>query len=368
MQLCAPINVAALLFLTCLVVYSLLSITYNRAFSVDPSLQHHQQEIDSIFALSIKKSSLDTSSKTPVDATHQTFNAPLEDSLAELDSLSPTTCPPGFVRVNDTHIPASHDTTSRKIPKIVFQTSRSRYITPALYKFTQTWRFEGWSYYFYDDDAVMRILREDFPEFPHLRLLTEKCVEYGTMKADLWRYLIVWKYGGLYADLDSVPSSNFTNTTIKVDDDSFFVVENIHLLSQYFMSASPRHPLMYYAIQQSLSNLLTAKDTGELDASLETGPYALHWAFLYFRRDVGAKVKGPKFKHPVREGKFEGTHNRTVTAIGKGGYASNELVSPIREQISRKAKIANYKRMGMTHFHEDRLHPTKHSCFLAIMP
>jgi hypothetical protein len=55
-------------------------------------------------------------------------------------------------------------------------------MTPRLYKLTEMWRFEGWSYYFFDDPAMMRLLHEDFEDFPHMKLLTDRCIEYGTTK------------------------------------------------------------------------------------------------------------------------------------------------------------------------------------------
>lgn len=352
------VTFSSLIFSTLMVVYSVLSSANSLCTST----------IDTHLASSLPQQTVPLN-YAATDSLAKRNPAPIQqqtgDSLAELNSLSPATCSSNFVRVSDTHIPASHDTTNRKIPKIVFQTSRSRCLTPKFEKFTAQWRFEGWSYYFYDDDAIRRLLHEDFPEFPHLKLITENCIDYGTIKADLFRYLVLWKFGGLYVDIDSVPSDKFTIDLIKPEDDSFFVVENINLLSQYFMAVSPRHPLIFYAIQRSLANLLTVPDTGEIDASIATGPIALHWAFVDFRRDVGVKVRGPKFKKVVTAGFYEGTQNRTVTVIGKGLWDSNEWV--IRETINRKRKIVQYEKMGMTHHQRDKLNPSNHSCYHAIL-
>ena len=45
------------------------------------------------------------------------------------------------------------------------------------------------------------------------------------MKADVWRYLIVWENGGIYADLDVKPEYKFNSSTIHDDDDSFFTID-----------------------------------------------------------------------------------------------------------------------------------------------
>jgi hypothetical protein len=355
-----PRNVLILAFLSSLVAYSAVSSSYYSVLSYVPDVSSQQdQENEIIMAASMK---------SPVHNTDEIIETPkktsLLDSLAELNSLSSMECPKGFVRINDTHIPENLGNPTRKIPKIVFQTSRSRCITPRLYELTQKWRFPGWSYYFYDDDALMRILHEAYAEFPHLQLFTESCIKYGTIKADLWRYLVLWKYGGLYADLDSVPSSNFTGDTIRAEDDSFFVVESFHLLSQYFMAISPKHPLMFYSTQQSLLNLLRAPDTGKFNAALQTGPHALHMAFRIFMKDAGVEILEPWTK-PVKAGIFVGTNNRSARAVGLGGGKfSDQYV--IREDIGGQEKMENYKKMNMTHNQEDKNTPSGQSCISAL--
>jgi hypothetical protein len=349
------------LVLAFVVAYSAISSTYYSVLSHAPDYRLQQDQENEIIMV--------TSMNRPLHNTDEIIETPkktsLLDSLAELNSLSSMECPEGFVRINDTHIPETLGDPTRKIPKIVFQTSRSRCITPGLYKLTQKWRFPGWSYYFFDDDAVMRILFEAFEEFPHLKLLTQSCVKYGTIKADLWRYLVLWKYGGLYADLDSVPTSNFTGDTIRPEDDSFFVIEHYNLLSQYFMATSPKHPLMFYSIQKSLFNLLAADDTGKFNAALETGPHALHMAFRVFMKDVGVIVSDARYRSkPVMAGLFFGTNNRSARAVGLGGKFSNQYV--IREQIGRRQKVKDYKKMGMTHNQDDMNTPSNHSCTSAL--
>jgi mannosyltransferase OCH1-like enzyme len=48
----------------------------------------------------------------------------------------------------------------------------------------------------------------------------------GAAWIDLWRLLVLWKYGGIYADLDTSPvPSLFNETTISEEDDAFFVVD-----------------------------------------------------------------------------------------------------------------------------------------------
>jgi hypothetical protein len=241
----------------------------------------------------------------------------------------------------------SEISTDRRIPKIIHQTAKSRCVTPAFTDITNQWKLPGYSYYFHDDEAISRLFRMEFPEFPHLKLILRHCVKNPTIKADLWRYLLLWLYGGIYADFDTAPAK-FNFDTIKKDDDAFFVVEQYHILSQWFMAVSPGHPLMFYAVQSTLQNLLEAEDTLKIGAHVKSGPHALHAAFVAFRRDANVLVDplGTGFK-PVWSGKFMGTNNRTITVVGKGEN-ENEYVK--RMAVDAFTKTRDYRRMGMTHF------------------
>jgi mannosyltransferase OCH1-like enzyme len=68
----------------------------------------------------------------------------------------------------------------------------------------------------------------------------------GTALADLWQCLVLYQYGGIYADINSAPGHLFQNGMVIVDDnDAWFVVERIGTLSQYFMALSTKHLLMH---------------------------------------------------------------------------------------------------------------------------
>lgn len=271
---------------------------------------------------------------------------PLE-ILTRTNTKAPT-CPVNQTAVMDRPLPLSQVTSPRrKIPKIIHQTSLRRCLMDEIANVTETWRTfdDGWSYYFHDDDAVDALFAKDWPEFPHLQEVAQ-CILYGAVKADLWRYLVLWEYGGLYSDIDATPAL-FNKTTITDDDDGFFVVEHSDLLSQYFMALSPRHPLMYYAIQISLSNILREKDIGYINTPLATGPQALHEAFTIFMADVGVKV--PFYGHgkAVAAGYFEGTNHRSIRVVGEGSFQDEYI---LREAIDRRPKKKLYKTMNMTYF------------------
>ena len=193
---------------------------------------------------SLKLTGMDASGKYNTSTIRRDPNhlIPLDQLLGRLDENNRHNCSGNLIPVADKHLPYKQLFSGNlKIPRIVHQTCKSRCVTTTFFQLIEDWKLgDDWATYFHSDEAVDRLFRQDWPEFPHLSFVL-KCIQgKGTLKADLWRYLILWEYGGIYADLDTKPNT-FNTTTITADDDAFFVVEHYHLLSQYFMAASPRH-------------------------------------------------------------------------------------------------------------------------------
>ena len=150
-------------------------------------------------------------------------------SLVELTgSNRAIQCPESLVLVNDTIInPEPARIGGRKIPRIVHISSSSRCNVKLFADNIDTWRLEDHFLVLHDDDAVNRLLHQDWPEFPFLHKIM-KCLPEGMGAAviDIWRLLVLWEYGGIYADMDTSPvPERFNASTIAADDDAFFVQE-----------------------------------------------------------------------------------------------------------------------------------------------
>eukprot|EP00538_Stauroneis_constricta_P007066 CAMPEP_0119548406 /NCGR_PEP_ID=MMETSP1352-20130426/2341_1 /TAXON_ID=265584 /ORGANISM="Stauroneis constricta, Strain CCMP1120" /LENGTH=213 /DNA_ID=CAMNT_0007593669 /DNA_START=589 /DNA_END=1226 /DNA_ORIENTATION=+ len=198
-------------------------------------------------------------------------------------------------------------------------------------------------------DQLLHWAATAIPQFSNLQFVLQHCVTSWTLKADIWRYLVLWLYGGIYADFDTAPNE-FNATTINDDNDAFFVVEQYHMLSQYFMAVSPRHPLMFYAIQRSIFNLMQSPDTLQIDAAYKTGPHALHKAFQDFQRDAGILVDSNNNKYKkatIQAGTYVGSYNRTVRVVGT---ARNENQYVHRLALKPSERLKGYQQMGMVHF------------------
>jgi len=86
------------------------------------------------------------------------------------------------------------------IPKIIHQTWKSDRLPGRFRFFQNTWRrhHPTWEYRFYDDDACRQVVAE---AFPGLLSMYDRC-PHPVQRADIFRYLVVAREGGLYADMD----------------------------------------------------------------------------------------------------------------------------------------------------------------------
>ena len=242
----------------------------------------------------------------------------------------------------------------RKIPRIIHLTSRSKCTMAKVKEATiDKWRsLTNHSLYFHDDDAMEALLQRDWPEFPYLKMI-QKCLVSGAAKADLWRLLVLWEYGGIYSDTDTAPgelflNDNTSNPVIGPDDEAFFVIEAEGFLSQYFMAAAPKHPLIYLTIVQILERLLAVENIKEQYVPFVTGPGALKAAFVDFMGRGNTDGKPPAGVYQGSQSVGNGLH--TVTVKGDRRTASRRYV--VRQGIDHHTKVAAYKAVGMSHFNE----------------
>ena len=308
--------------------------------------------------------------------------------LRELIDLDPEpTCPKGLMRVNDTMILSSSssrkmdpdalfDYGRRKIPRIVHVTSKTRCMPPEFVSNLEKWKFgnngrdvgseqkrlEQHAFVFHNEAAMERLLSKDWDEFPQLHQAL-RCTKGGAGRADVWRALVLWEYGGIYTDIDNAPAK-FDGRTISGDDEAFFVIEKSAILSQYFFAASPRHPLFYLLVQHMMSRLLSLNDVSMQIVSVVTGPGALRVAFSNFMNGQGANIPynkpDKKYYYPSAQ-TYVGMYNYSVTVVGHEDDP-NEYVA--RDVIPDKNLI--YKRMNMTYFRDIPKVESKQSCFQRI--
>ena len=163
-------------------------------------------------------------------------------------------------------------------------------MTKAFADNVDSWRLEGHSLFLHDDEAVGRLLNRWWPEFPNMHVV-KNCMMPGAAIADLWRYVMLWEFGGVYTDIDNAPGPWFWNKTgsaITNATDALFEQEKDGFPSQYFFAASPHHPVMYLAVQMTMLRLMEVQSIMKQYVPFVTGPGAIKSAvvsasFQYFQ-------------------------------------------------------------------------------------
>ena len=95
-----------------------------------------------------------------------------------------------------------------------------------------------WKYHFYDDAAVENFIKSNF-DGRIFRLFSKIDERYGAARADLFRYLVVFRYGGLYLDIKSTLLTPLD--LILVDSDTFITSHWPEILDGVDISAWGKH-------------------------------------------------------------------------------------------------------------------------------
>jgi hypothetical protein len=286
---------------------------------------------------------------TKTTTTTATTTTTTTSTVKKIDPRS--LCGNDFVWLEDRDVPSFESISKqRKIPNVLYQTGPSRCVSKGMYEDSiSKWNgvmTNNLSYRFYDDAAMDKMLydpnhHEAFPLLP----LALRCIEHvntPVMKADLWRYLVLWQHGGIFADLDAVPLEGFTNSTIEAHHDAVFVpvrTAKSDVVSQWFFGVSPQHPVMHYALQTGINLLLQSKMA--LPTST-TGPNALYYATGKFLggKESWRRVPPGTYSYFRNNSNNNNTKNRSFVVLPRN----------IAKNRASASKKQSYKAMNMTHY------------------
>jgi hypothetical protein len=172
----------------------------------------------------------------------------------------------------------------QKIPKIIWQTMTTNKVPIFMKKYSDSWieLNPEYEYKFYDDADIIEFIEIHFPSF----LEGYKKIKYGASKADLWRYLIIYKYGGIYADIDCrciKPLQKWINS-----DSNYVTQIGINSdICQWLLISCPKNELFLKAAILTLKNIQ------------ENNSYVKYSGF---------ELKGNNLNIKSRENLFESTH------------------------------------------------------------
>ena len=145
------------------------------------------------------------------------------------------------------------------IPKNIFQTWQTKDITDGFKMLIDSWKNNNpnYEYYLYDDINCREFIYEKFGNRVGKVYDT---IRAGAFKADLWRCCILYEYGGLYADIDTIclnPIDEFLEDNIEfmtciAHTD---ISEGQNNIFNSIIASVPKHPILLDTINRIVSNV-----------------------------------------------------------------------------------------------------------------
>jgi len=156
------------------------------------------------------------------------------------------------------------------LPKIIHQQWKNKNIPEGVYskwnaKFKELFPEPEFKHMLWTDENARELIKKEFPFF----LEAYDNYEFGIQRADAVRYFVLYKYGGLYADLDYEPLVNFWQ---HLPTDRVALVESPYLYNEKSQNSLMSSPIGDPFWNETFALLLERKDKPVLQA---TGPMFL---------------------------------------------------------------------------------------------
>ena len=144
---------------------------------------------------------------------------------------------------------------NNKIPKVIYQTFKTKKLSKEMNNIVDSWKLHNtnYEYILYDDNDCEKFIKSFF----NTKVINAYYkLRHNALRADLWRYCILYKYGGVYADLDTLCLDSIDNfitnkTEIMVPKD----LGNSYHIFNAFIAVVPNHTIMYYCIKKIINNV-----------------------------------------------------------------------------------------------------------------
>jgi mannosyltransferase OCH1-like enzyme len=205
----------------------------------------------------------------------------------------------------------------KHIPRIVHQTFYDAVLPSALERNVSQIKALNpeWEYRFYDDAAVADFIAANYPPRV-LEYFHRIDPRYGAARADLFRYLLIYKVGGVYLDIKS-SATRPLDSVLKADDRFLLSVwekgsgdydgwgQHYELrefggseFQQWYIASAPGHPFLRSVIENVLMNIDTyipsIHGTGKPGVLRVTGPIAYSLAIHRMRSTYPHRVVDSK--------------------------------------------------------------------------
>jgi mannosyltransferase OCH1-like enzyme len=172
------------------------------------------------------------------------------------------------------------------IPKSIYQTFYTKLLpTEIVELITKTIsNNSGYEYYLFDDIEMREFVKVNSDEE---FLMCYDSLNVGAAKADLWRYLILYKLGGVYLYIDSEIHGNL-NDFIRSEDCAIITREgHPNKFVQWCLMFAPNHPILKICLDMCIKNIKERKILNIIDL---TGPTVFSDAISEYCKTLGINI------------------------------------------------------------------------------
>ena len=133
------------------------------------------------------------------------------------------------------------------IPLNIYQTWHTTNLPPKMQQAVNTIKAHNpeFQHFLYDDNMCREFIKNNFPEDV---LRAYDCLIPGAYKADLWRYCILYKKGGIYLDIRYVPFENFKFLNLTKKEHFVIDLETFEENPYFYRSESSGECAIYNAL------------------------------------------------------------------------------------------------------------------------
>lgn len=136
----------------------------------------------------------------------------------------------------------------KTIPHKVWQTYKTANLPKSAEDCQRTWiGLEHIEYHFEDDFAIDDFMKKNFDSKVYDIF---RSFPLGVMRADMWRYCVLYIHGGVYSDIDSQALRPLSAWKIEPQDKLIVGLENDFHFCQWTIASVPKHPLFKAVIDR----------------------------------------------------------------------------------------------------------------------
>lgn len=228
------------------------------------------------------------------------------------------------------------------IPKTIYQTYYGNQNDPLplpiqkniLYIKTQN---PNWTYKLYRDDEIVEFISSHYPS-SILQAYLKINSEYGVARADFFRYLLIYKKGGVYMDIKSAPLRPLDES---IKDDDVFIFSHWNTkphakrldyplgeIQNWYIISSKDNPFLKAVIDNVYNNIKNYKDgvgkegvlklTGPIIYSQTIIPLLKDYTYTQYTTNTLAGMKYQKISN--YKSLFPNHYSLNTTKIVKQGF------------------------------------------------